>query len=177
MPAQHPQWSVQRLHTVSDANINDLAHVLTDCVDGGASVSFMRPLPHERAVAFWTDIAHSVAAGQRALLVAHDDQGICGTVQVVLEQPENQPHRADISKMLVHGRARRTGLGAALMQAAEHTARACGKSLLVLDTASADAERLYERMGWTRVGIIPGFALWPDGTPCDTTFYYRTLND
>jgi GNAT superfamily N-acetyltransferase len=93
----------------------------------------------------------------------------------VLDQPENQPHRADLSKMLVHRRARRQGLGAALMRAAEGTARECGKTLLVLDTASADAERLYERMGWERVGVIPGYALLPQGGLCGTTVYYRNL--
>lgn len=100
-----------------------------------------------------------------------------GTVQLILDQPGNQPHRADLSKMLVHRRARRSGLGAALMHAAEAAARECGKSLLVLDTASGDAERLYERMGWTRAGVIPGFALMPNGDVCDTTVYYRALND
>ena len=102
---------------------------------------------------------------------------MCGTVQLVLDQPENQPHRADLSKMLVHRRARRQGLGAALMRAAEATARECGKTLLVLDTASDDAERLYERLGWVRVGVIPGYALLPQGGLCGTTVYYRNLGD
>jgi GNAT superfamily N-acetyltransferase len=96
-------------------------------------------------------------------------------VQVVLAQPENQPHRADLSKMLVHRHARRRGVGAALMRAAEEAARAAGKTLLVLDTASGEAERLYERAGWTRVGVVPGFALWPDGRPCDTTYFYKRI--
>ena len=116
-----------------------------------------------------------MAAGERALLVAEDTRGVCGTVQLVLDQPENQPHRAELSKMLVHRRARRQGLGAALMRAAEATARECGKTLLVLDTASADAERLYERMGWERVGVIPGYALLPQGGLCGATVFYRNL--
>ena len=120
-------------------------------------------------------MAQGVAAGERALLVAEDTQGVCGTVQLVLDQPENQPHRADLSKMLVHRRARRQGLGAALLRAAETTARECGKTLLVLDTASDDAERLYERVGWVRVGVIPGYALLPQGGLCGTTVYYRNL--
>ena len=166
---------MRRLHALDDAQINELAGGLIDCVDGGASVSFMRPLTRERAVAFWRGVAHSVAAGERALLVAEDDQGICGTVHLVLSQPENQPHRAELSKMLVHRRARCRGIGAALLRAAEETARDCNKSLLVLDTASEEAERLYQRQGWTRVGRIPGFALLPDGGLCATTLYYRQI--
>src|SRR5260370_40629 len=118
---------------------------------------------------------HGVAAGERALLVAEDARGLCGIVQLLLDQPENQPHRAELSKMLVHRRARRQGLGAALMRAAEATARECGKTLLVLDTANGEAERLYERLGWTRVGVIPGYALLPHGGLCGTTVYSRNL--
>ena len=168
-------WSPRRLLALNDAEIDGLANVLIDCVEGGASVSFMHPLPRDRAVAFWRAVAQGVAAGERALLVADDAQGVCGTVQLVLDQPENQPHRADLSKMLVHRRARRQGLGAALLRAAEATARECGKTLLVLDTASDDAERLYERVGWQRVGVIPGYALLPQGGLCGTTVYYRNL--
>ena len=170
-----PRGSVKRVHALDDSQIDELADVLIDCVEGGASVSFMHPLPRDRAVAFWRGVAQSVAAGERALLVADDAQGVCGTVQLVLDQPENQPHRADLSKMLVHRRARRQGLGAALLRAAEATARECGKTLLVLDTASDDAERLYERVGWQRVGVIPGYALLPQGGLCGTTVYYRNL--
>ena len=170
-----PRGSVIRVHALDDSQIEELADILIDCVEGGASVSFMHPLPRDRAVAFWRAVAQSVAAGERALLVADDAQGVCGTVQLVLDQPENQPHRADLSKMLVHRRARRQGLGAALLRAAEATARECGKTLLVLDTASDDAERLYERVGWQRVGVIPGYALLPQGGLCGTTVYYRNL--
>jgi GNAT superfamily N-acetyltransferase len=167
--------SVRRLQVVDDAQIEALADVLIDCVEGGASVSFMLPLTRDRATAFWRRVAKDVVSGDRALIVAEDANGLCGTVQLVLGQPENQPHRADLSKMLVHRRARRQGLGAALMRAAEATARECGKTLLVLDTANPDAERLYERMGWTRVGVVPGYALLPQGGLCGTTFYYRNL--
>ena len=170
-----PTWSPRRLHALDDAQIDGLAGVLIDCVEGGASVSFMHPLPRERAAAFWRRVAQGVAAGDRALLVAEDARGLCGTVQLVLDQPENQPHRADLAKMLVHRRARRQGLGAALGRAAEATARECGKTLLVLDTASGEAERLYVRLGWMRVGVIPGYALLPRGGFCDTTVYYRDL--
>lgn len=171
-----PAWTLRRVHAVDDTQLSGLVDVLIDCVEGGASVSFMHPLTRERAEAFWRRVARGVAAGERALLVAEDAEGICGTVQVVLDQPENQPHRGDVAKMLVHRRARRRGLGAALMRAAEAVARQCGKTLLVLDTVTAsEAARLYERLGWICVGEIPGYALMPDGAPCGTTVYYRVL--
>jgi GNAT superfamily N-acetyltransferase len=166
---------VRRLNALSDAQVRGLAELLVDCVEGGASVSFMHPLPLAKAENFWRGIGGGMARGERALLVAEDSRGINGSVQLILDQPENQPHRADLSKMLVHRRARRQGLGAALLQAAEQLARDCGKSLLVLDTASGDAERLYARQGWQRCGTIPGYALLPHGGPCDTTVFYRTL--
>jgi GNAT superfamily N-acetyltransferase len=159
--------------------IGALSAVLIDCVEGGASVSFMSPLTHERADAFWQGVAEGVAAGERILLVAREDSSgrIVGTVQVILKQPENQPHRADIAKMLVHGGARKRGIGAALMQAAEDAARMAGKSVLVLDTVTGgDAERLYERAGWTRSGVIPNYALWPKGGFCDTTVFYKQIS-
>ena len=168
--------TVRRLETVDDAQIDALAEVLIDCVEGGASVSFMLPFPLSKAVAFWRRIAVSVAAGERALLVAEDADGeIVGTVQLVLDLPENQPHRADVSKMLVHRTARRLGIGAALMAEAESVARAEGRTLLVLDTASADAERLYAKLGWQLCGVIPGFALLPGGGLCATSYFYRDL--
>lgn len=168
---------VRRLAALTDAQAQALAALLIDCVEGGASVSFMHPLPVAKALAFWRGVAEGVARGERALLVAEDATGIVGAVQLVLAQPENQPHRADVAKMLVHRRARRRGWGEALMQAAEQLARECGKTLLVLDTSSGDAERLYARCGWQRCGTIPGYALWPQGGPCDTTFFYRVLSD
>lgn len=159
------------------ARCAELANVLIDCVEGGASVSFMAPLSRERAEAFWAGVAEEVAAGRRILLVAEDETGaVAGTVQVVFASPENQPHRADVAKMLVHRAHRRQGLGAALMRAAEEHARAAGKTLLVLDTVTgSDAERLYARLGWVRVGVVPKYALFPDGGYCDTTFLYREL--
>lgn len=168
---------IRRLESVSDAQLLSLSELLIDCVEGGASVSFMHPLPLPRAMAFWRQVAEGVARGERALLVAEDAQGIVGTVQLVLAQPDNQPHRADLSKMLVHRRARCRGWGEALMSAAEQMGRDCGKSLLVLDTSSDSAERLYARLGWQRVGAVPGYALLPQGGPCATTFFYRELGD
>ena len=169
---------IRRLTSVRDDEMHALAELLIDCVDGGASVSFMHPLSAENALAFWRGVADGVARGDRALLVAEDDAGIVGTVQLVLAQPDNQPHRADLAKMLVHRRARRQGLGEALMQAAEHLARDCGKSLLVLDTVTgSDGERLYARLGWQKSGVIPGYALRPRGGLCATTYFYRMLGD
>jgi GNAT superfamily N-acetyltransferase len=171
-----PAWSLRCLHMVNEAQVEELADILIDCVEGGASVSFMLPLSRERAVAFWRRVAEGVAAGHRALIVAEDARGLCGTVQLVFDLPENQPHRADLAKMLVRRRSRRQGLGAALMRAAEAAARDCGKTLLVLDTVTgSDAARLYERLGWVRVGNIPDYALFPQGGFCGTTVYYRKL--
>lgn len=171
-----PGTVIRRLLAVDDAQIEGLSDLLIDCVDGGASVSFMHPLAPAKAQAFWRRIAADVEAGRRALLVAEDESGIVGTVQLVLDQPENQAHRADLSKMLVHRRARRRGLGAALMEAAEQMARDCGKTLLVLDTVTgSDAERLYARLRWVRVGTIPDYALLSHGGLSGTTLYYKAL--
>ncbi|OOG45016.1 GNAT family N-acetyltransferase [Polaromonas sp. A23] len=175
MPTESSVHSIRRLETVTESQLQALAELLIDCVDSGASVSFMHPLSMAKALAFWRGIADSAARGERALLVAEDGSGIVGTVQVVLNQPENQPHRADVAKMLVHRRARRQGLGESLMQSAEQVAHECGKTLLVLDTASGDAERLYARLGWQRCGVIPGYALFPNGELCDTTYFFRVL--
>ena len=170
--------SIRHLLTVTDEQVEGLAALLIDCVDGGASVSFMQPLPVTKATQFWQHVAAAVASRDRALLVAEDAGGIVGTVQLVLDLPENQPHRAEVSKMLVHRRARRQGLGAALMRAVESLAHECRKSLLVLDTVTgSDAERLYTRLGWVRCGVIPGYALLPRGGLCATTYFYRTLDN
>jgi GNAT superfamily N-acetyltransferase len=169
---------VRRLagHEAAQA-IEGLADVLVDCVAGGASVSFMWPLERSKAVAFWQMVADGVARGERALLVAEDADGcIAGTVQLVLAQPDNQPHRADLAKMLVHRRARRRGVAQQLMAAADAVARDEGKTVLVLDTVTGgDAERVYAQAGWQRVGAVPDYALMPDGSLCGTTFYYKHL--
>jgi GNAT superfamily N-acetyltransferase len=169
-------WTIRRAQLLDDALVEALANVLIDCVDGGASVSFMWPFTRQRAIAFWRMVRADVQAGRRGLLVAEDNHGVCGTVQLVFDLPENQPHRADLVKMLVHRRVRRQGLGAALMREAEALGRKCGKNLLVLDAVTGgDAERLYARLGWIRVGEIPRYALMPDGKPCSTTYFYRDL--
>ncbi|AMM24386.1 GNAT family N-acetyltransferase [Variovorax sp. PAMC 28711] len=168
---------VRRLAAPDDAQIRALAEVLCDCVAGGASVSFMQPLALDRAERFWREVADAASRGDRVLLVAEDAQGtIVGTAHLVLAQPDNQLHRADVSKMLVHRRVRRQGLAARLMQAVEHEALREGKSLLVLDTATGgDAERLYAALGWQRCGTIPGYALWPEGGLCGTTIFFKPL--
>jgi len=154
-----------------------LAEVLIDCVAGGASVSFLWPLPRDKALAFWQGVAEGVARGERALLVAEDGAGrLVGTVQLVLAQPDNQPHRADVAKMLVHRSARRRGIAQALIAAVDALARSEGKTVLVLDTVTGgDAERLYQRAGWQRVGVVPNYALMPDGAFCGTTFFHKQL--
>jgi len=154
-----------------------LADVLIDCVEGGASVSFMWPLPLEKALAFWRGVAEGVARNDRVLLVAEDNAGqLVGTVQLIMAMPDNQPHRADVAKMLVRRSARRRGIAQQLMAALDDAARAHGKHTLVLDTVTGgDAERLYARSGWQRVGEVPRYALMPDGQPCGTTFFYKQI--
>jgi GNAT superfamily N-acetyltransferase len=167
---------VRVLKRFDDREIGGLSDVLIDCVEGGASVSFMLPMTREKAEAFWREAAASAERDERLLIVAEDEHGtIVGTVQVIFDLPENQPHRGDVAKMLVHRQARRRGVGALLLGMAEHSARSAGKTLLVLDTASDDAERLYARHGWQRCGYIPDYALLPDGRPCATTFFYKDL--
>jgi len=159
------------------AIIDGLADVLVDCVNGGASVSFMAPMDRQDALRFWQGVASGVERGERILLVAQDDTGrVAGTVQLIVGQPPNQPHRADVSKLLVHRDFRRQGVGRQLMQAVDQAAAGAHKSVLVLDTETGgDAERLYERAGWTRAGVIPDFALKPQGGLCATTFFYKQI--
>ena len=167
---------IRCLQTIGEREIQGLSDVLIDCVEGGASVSFMLPMTRAKAEAYWHTIAASMARGERMVFAAEDAVGtIVGTVQVILSQPENQPHRGDLAKMLVHRHARRRGVGTALLVAAERSALSAGKTLLVLDTANGDAERLYTRQGWQRCGQIPDYALLPNGTPCATTIFYKFL--
>jgi GNAT superfamily N-acetyltransferase len=167
---------IRCLQTIGEREIRELCDVLIDCVEGGASVSFMLPISRATAESFWRGVAASAVLAERILLAAYDvSESIIGTVQIVTAQPENQPHRADVAKMLVRRSARRRGVGAALLAAAEKRARYAGKTLLVLDTANGDAERLYSKLGWQRCGVIPGYALLPRGGMCDTTIFYRKL--
>jgi GNAT superfamily N-acetyltransferase len=170
--------AVRRVAAAEAADCVDaLADLLIDCVDGGASVSFMAPLARAEAVTFWRDIAQGVTRGERALLVAEDDAGrIVGTVQVVLAMPPNQPHRGDVVKLLVRRDARRRGVAARLMEAVDDVARAEGKTLLVLDTITgSDGDRVYRRAGWQHVGEIPDYALMPYGGLAPTTYFYKRV--
>jgi GNAT superfamily N-acetyltransferase len=160
---------------VSDADYADLARLLVDAVDSGASVSFMAPLPLDRAEAWWREAISSARDGA-VFLVARDDEGIVGSVQLHPAWAPNQPHRADIAKLIVHRRARRQGLATQLMNAVEESARAGGYTLLTLDTVpDTPADTLYRRLGWTAVGRIPGYALDPAGVMCDTLVFYKKI--
>ena len=157
------------------AAIGELAEVLADCVAGGASVSFMLPFSRDDAAAYFEKVVASVAHNETVLVAARLNGRIVGTVQLGLDMPPNQPHRADIRKLLVHRSARNHGIGAALMARAETEAKARGRTLLVLDTAGVEAERLYLRTGWQRVGVIPDYAMWPAGGFCATTYFWKKL--
>ncbi len=158
------------------AQLDALACVLADCVAGGASVSYMAPFSHEQARAVFEAWAAEVEHGHRLLLAAFDKGDLVGTVQVILALPPNQPHRAEIAKLLVLRSARKRGIAQLLMERAEAEARAEGKTLLVLDAVTGGAAaRLYERLGWNTVGVIPGYALYPDGRPCDTTVFWKAI--
>jgi GNAT superfamily N-acetyltransferase len=161
---------------VPDAALDQLVTVLVDCVEGGASVSFMSPFSDAEALAFFRKVAGSVAAGDTVLLAASLGGTIVGTVQLGLDTPPNQPHRADIKKLLVHRSARGHGVGAALMVQAEEEARRRGRWLLVLDTVPGEnGHRLYLREGWTQTGLVPDYALFPDGRLCDTAIMWKRL--
>lgn len=158
-------------------HLHDLANILHNCVEGGASVSFMLPYTLDQACDFWRGIAESVERGERIVLVAATPAGEpIGTVQLITDQPPNQPHRADVAKLLVHENARRLGAGGQLMQALEHHAREQNKTVLVLDTATGSgAETFYTRAGWQKVGEIPRYALMPDGEMTATSVFYKFL--
>ena len=162
---------------VADPALDQLATVLVDCVEGGASVSFMSPFSHADAFVFFRKVSASVASGDAVLLAARLDGKIVGTVQLGLDTPPNQPHRADVKKMLVHRSARGCGIGAALMARVEDEAWRNGRWLLVLDTVPGEnGHRVYKRAGWTQSGIIPDYALFPDGRLCDTAVMWKRLD-
>jgi len=157
-------------------HLDGLAGVLHDCVEGGASVRFMAPFSHEDARAAFAAVGVEVESGRRILLAAFADGSLVGTVQVAHASQPNSPHRGDVAQLLVHRSARGRGVAKQLMECAEREAAGEGKTLLVLDTVTGDpAERLYERLGWTKVGVIPNYALYPDGRPCDTTVFWKEL--
>jgi GNAT superfamily N-acetyltransferase len=157
------------------SDVDELARLLVDAVDSGASVSFMHPLSIDDARRWWMQTLER--ADPRAIvLISRDEHGIAGSVLLHPAWPPNQPHRAEITKLLVHHRARRQGIGRALMAEIELRGRAAGFTLLTLDTVRGDpAEQLYTNAGWHRVGVIPHYALYPDGRPCDTVIFYKKL--
>jgi GNAT superfamily N-acetyltransferase len=168
--------AIQHLPTLQPEHLDQLAELLVDCVDGGASVNFLWPLPLADARAFWERLAPEVESGERVLLVALEAGRIVGTVHLALCWQPNQPHRAEVTKLLVLRSARKRGVGAQLMQAAERAAQQAGRSLLTLDTEEGGAgERLYERLGWVRLGVIPHYALGTRGGRFGATFFYKAL--
>lgn len=169
------RFDLERVDHLDEPAIEALAAMTIAVVAEGASIGFMNPLSEAKARGFWRGVAAEVDAGRRLLLVARDAEGLCGTCQVVLAQPDNQPHRGDLAKMMVHPRSRGRGLGGALLAHAEAAAHAAGKTLLVLDTAGDAAMRVYERGGWTKVGVIPDYALLPAGGLSPTVIYYKAL--
>ncbi|WP_454853378.1 N-acetyltransferase family protein [Rhizobium binxianense] len=167
-----------RLLSATDARaaIPDLCEILSDCVSGGASVGFMQPYSPADAEPYWQGVADAVADGGTLLFTAALNGRIVGTVQVGAAQMPNQPHRGDLRKLLVHRAARGKGLARLLMEAAEREAARRGKTILVLDTATgSDAEAIYPRLGWERVGVIPDYAMWPEGGLCATTLFYKRV--
>ena len=171
------QIEVRRLEvTEVHSQLDALAAVLHDCVAGGASVSYMAPFSQQEARSAFEGFATEAEQGRRLIVAAFADGELVGTVQVILAVPPNQPHRGEIAKLLVHRSARRRGIAELLMERAEAEARAEGKTLLVLDAVTeGDAARLYARLGWTTVGVIPDYALYPDGRPCDTTVFWKKI--
>jgi ribosomal protein S18 acetylase RimI-like enzyme len=170
-----------QLRTLSGEDIHahmaDLTSILIDCVEGGASVSFMAGISTRQASEFFENVSESVCRKERIVVAAFSDEVLAGSVQVITSMPENQPHRAEISKLLVARSARRQGIGGALMRHAEELSRLAGKTLLVLDTSTgSDAERLYQRLGWRTVGVIPNYSLLPNGVPCGTTIFWKELS-
>jgi len=162
----------QLILPVSDDDIRDLALLLLDATAAGASVGFLDSTTLDEAKEWW----RQYVSERTILLVTRDSEGITGTVQLRPAPMPNQPHRADVAKLLVHRRARRQGLGGLLMEEIERRARSAGFTLLTLDTKRGDAaETLYRRAGWTEVGVIPGYALNPDGSMCDTVVFYKEL--
>ena len=157
------------------AQMEGLAGVLVDCVEGGASVNFMQGYSLDVATLFFESVADAVDRGERLAFAAIEGEEVLGTVQVIVKMPPNQPHRGEVTKLLVRRAARGRGVAQRLMEEAETAARVAGKSVLTLDTASDTAERLYARMGWNRVGAIPEFCLLPDGTPCATTIFWKAI--
>jgi GNAT superfamily N-acetyltransferase len=160
----------------AEADLDGLADVILDCIDGGASVGFLYGVTREDLKAFWRDTLAAVETGAAMLFVARDDEKLVGTVLLHPVPKPNQPHRADVSKLIVSSRARRRGVATRLMDALEAHALSLGRTLLTLDTETGSgAEQFYQRRGYVRVGDIPNYCLGNDGGPSGTTIYYKQL--
>ena len=167
---------IESVRTVSEPTVEQLSHLLLDAVDDNAGISFMRGFTHAEARRWWVRVIEGLSP-RAALLVARDDSGVVGTVQLQPAWPPNQPHRADVAKLIVHRRGRGHGIARALMTELERQARDQQFTLLLLDTCKGGAaEHLYASMGWTRLGEVPRFALNPDGSWCDSVFFYKQLS-
>ena len=169
---------IEKIKDLDPGALKSLAEITYDVVEGGASVGFMRPFSIDKATRFWEKVKLRVEKGEVILLVARDNvrRDIIGTVQLIIDLPENQPHRADVAKMQVLSSYRRKGVGEALLKGIELEALNAERTLLVLDTATGSAgQKLYAKAGWMEVGVVPGFALWPDGGFCSSTFFYKQL--
>ncbi|HJU90194.1 MAG TPA: GNAT family N-acetyltransferase [Gemmatimonadaceae bacterium] len=166
---------IEEVDDVSDEVVQGLAELLVDAIESGAGISFMSGLRAEDAAEWWRKTL-STSSPRAVILIARDAEGILGTVQLQPAWAPNQPHRADVAKLIVHRRARGRGIARALMHELESQARARKFSLLLLDTCQGSAaEQLYTSLGWVRVGVVPRFALNPDGSPCDTVFFYKEV--
>ena len=169
-----------RIAELSDGDaygqLGNLSRLIIDAVEGGASVSFMAGLTEAEAEAFWIEAIDGVPAGRAHLFAALEGSALLGAVLLHPAWQPNQPHRADVAKLLVLRAARRRGVATRLMDALETRALALDRTLLTLDTGTGSgAELFYQRRGYRFVGIIPGYALMPDGRPCDTSLYYKRL--
>lgn len=174
-----PAYPIEHLpRPISPSDLESLASLLIDAVDSGAAVSFLAPLAIEQSRTWWRK-TDATCDARSIFLVARDDRGIVGTVQMHRAWAPNQPHRAEIAKLLVHRRARGLGLGRKLMEAVELAARRAGVGLLTLDAKQGGvADQLYAKLGWTLAGTIPRFALDTDGqTPHAAVIYYKHLPD
>lgn len=169
---------IRELDTVeAERRISELAVILVDAVEGGASVNFLAGFTPSEAEEFWRGQLPGIADGSRHLLVADNGEKLVGTVVLTKAPQPNQPHRADVGKMLVLASLRRRGLGRRLLDAVEALARARGRTLLMLDTTTGSAgDRLYRSCGWVEYGIVPGHALSTEGVRSSTTFFYKHIS-
>lgn len=173
------EYQIEHVSDLDHAAIFELANLTQHVVHGGASIGFMENCQKDDMVVFWTAVSDKVAQKKTLLLIARalETNQIIGTVQLQIDLPKNQPHRADLAKMHVHALHRRKGIAKDLLLRAEEIALQHGRYILVLDTVTdSDAQNLYLKCGWVEVGHIPEYALLPNGELCGTTYMYRKLH-